>query len=268
MTNMISPIFHLAKRHWYGLTNSIRVLPDFMLIGSTKSGTTSLYHYLDSHDELVAASKKYVGYFDVNYRLGLAWYRSWFQTKINKGKSLSFDATPSYFQFSWSAKRIAETLPNVKLLLVLRNPTDMSYSKYQAACKKFNLKIPFSDLIEKELNDFNEDSMMNLKNIRYNSYILPNIYVKLLKDWLKYFSLEQMLIFSTEELSRNPKQTLYKIFDFLNVAHQEIDTNYRKNSSGNYPPMEYDVRQRLDSFFKPYNEELFKLINQKFDWDK
>ena len=278
MKMKFSKNFHLAKRHWYGVTNSIRVLPDFIVIGAAKSGTTSLYHYLAQHPCIASSSYDELGYFDDNYHLGINWYKSFFPTKFTKnkiikkyGKFLTYDVTPGYFQNPWCIKRMCKTLPDVKLILVLRNPVDRTYSHYQSSTKRgMKTKIPFRDLLDRDLKTYeqikNDDN--EYLNFILNSYIGPSIYVRLVKEWLRCFSLEQLLIFSTEELAKNPDEVFSRIFDFLNVKEQKINTKSRHNVEVYDTSLDSNLRQRLIDFFRPHNEELFNTINQRFDWDK
>ena len=76
--------WNLYKRGIAGLTSSFRVLPDFIIIGSMKSGTTSLYHDICEHPCVSPAAYDEIGFFDRNYELGVNWYRSLFPTKMNK----------------------------------------------------------------------------------------------------------------------------------------------------------------------------------------
>ena len=165
-----------------------------------------------------------------------------------------------------------ETLPNVKLILVLRNPVDRTYSHYQHATRRgMKTKIPFRDLLDRDLKTYEQiknDDNEYFKNFVLNSYIGPSIYVRLVKEWLKYFRLEQLLIFSTEELAKNPNEIFSRIFGFLNIKEEEINTESRQNVGGYDASLDSDLRQRLIDFFRPHNEELFNTINQRFDWDK
>ena len=166
-----------------------------------------------------------------------------------------------------------ETIPNPKLILVLRNPVDRTYSHYQHSTRRgIKTKIPFRDLLNRDLETYerikNEDNGIINKEFLWNSYIGPSIYAKLIKEWLKYFSLDQLLIFSTEELKKNHRDVFSRIHDFLNIKDEEIDTVTKHNTGGDYTPLDSDLRQKLINFFKPHNEELFNIINQKFDWDK
>ena len=195
------------------------------------------------------------------------------EKRINNNKNLAYEVSPSYFQSPWCIKNMHETIPNPKLILVLRNPVDRTYSHYQHSTRRgIKTKIPFRDLLNRDLETYerikNEDNGIINKEFLWNSYIGPSIYVRLVKEWLKYFSLEQLLIFSTEELKENHREVFSRIHDFLNINDEEIDTVTKHNTGGDYTPLDSDLRQKLINFFKPHNEELFNIINQKFDWDK
>ena len=87
MTNLLNKIKHtLVKRHIYGWSAPIRVLPNVIIIGVVRSGTTSLYHYLAQHPSISKSAYDELGYFDSNYELGLNWYKSLFPTIFEKKK--------------------------------------------------------------------------------------------------------------------------------------------------------------------------------------
>ena len=73
-----------VKRHFFGITSPLRVLPNFFVIGAGRTGTTSLYHYLDQHPSLSKSAYDELGFFDVNFHLGLHWYRSLFPSIFTK----------------------------------------------------------------------------------------------------------------------------------------------------------------------------------------
>ena len=84
MSNFLSKFKHIIlKRHVYAWSSSLRVLPDLIVIGVVRSGTTSLYHYLSQHPSIVKSTYDELGYFDTNYKLGLNWYKSFFPTKFS-----------------------------------------------------------------------------------------------------------------------------------------------------------------------------------------
>ena len=81
------------------------------------------------------------------------------------------------------------------------------------------------------------------------------------------FDRKQILILSSEELSTKTNETMNKIFQFLDLPKYEIPDIVKQNT-GDYSKMKTDTRKKLILFYSKYNQDLFKLLNQKFDWDK
>ena len=73
--------YQYLKRHYFGITAKSRVLPDFLLIGAVRSGTTSLYYDICQHPSVHEAAYDEIGFFDDNFHLGEEWYRSLFPSK-------------------------------------------------------------------------------------------------------------------------------------------------------------------------------------------
>ena len=103
------------------MTASMRVLPDFIIIGSMKCGTTSLYYDICEHPCASAAARDEIGFFDSNFHLGLNWYRSLFPTKKQidntrqkEGIAITGEDTPFYFWNKDARDRIQKLLPNLK----------------------------------------------------------------------------------------------------------------------------------------------------------
>ena len=104
MAKLLNKIKHIVvKRHVYGWSSSLRVLPNLVVIGVVRSGTTSLYHYLSQHPSIVKSTYDELGYFDSNYKLGLNWYKSFFPSIFEKKKVIqknkkfmTYDVTPFY----------------------------------------------------------------------------------------------------------------------------------------------------------------------------
>ena len=265
----------LLKQNYRYISAPFRVLPDFFVIGVVRSGTTSLFHYLNQHPNIVGASYDELGYFDDNYHLGVNWYKSLFPTIFTKkriekeqGKCLSFDDTPFYIYNPQVVRRIHENFPNSKMILLLRNPVDRAYSNYNLSP---NRKLTFEETIENEINEI-QNTNLELKDESYlvNDFyekILPRgFYAKQLEVWYQIFSKEKILIKSSEDFANNTDEVLNEIFDFLDVKQVKIK-DITKHNVRKFPPMEQKTRDYLIEFFKPHNESLYKLINEKFDWN-
>lgn len=268
----------LIQRHFFGITSPFRVLPDFFVIGPGRTGTTSLYYYLDQHPSLSKSAYDELGFFDVNFHLGLHWYRSLFPSVLTKFRIkfktnffLTYDVTPSYVRRPWIAHRIKKLFPNSKLIIVLRNPIDKTYSHFHLSTK-FGETRTFEEVIEEDMNDILKWDIKN-KDDNYfatkveNSKLARGFYIEQIPIWFKLFSKEQILIISSEDLASNTKDVMKKIFQFLNLPEYTIP-NIEKVNVSKYSKMNPNTRKTLIEFFRPYNEKLYEFLNYKFDWDK
>jgi len=261
------------------LTSPFRVFPDFIIIGTEKSGTTSLYDYMIQHPSIFAARTKEVHYFDINY-VGEWWYKSHFPTVFKKNyfkrkneKFVTGEATPYYLFHPLVPQRICQTLPKVKLIVILRNPIDRAYSLYHDNIRKKIENLSFEAAIKKEDERLKDEKEKILANSRYNSiiywgysYLTGGIYTQQLKTWFNFFHKNQFLILKTDDLQTNPNQVLNKTFSFLNVDNHEIQ-NLNTMNVGKYKPMETSTREFLHDYFYNYNKELENFLNMKFNWN-
>ena len=277
---MLKKIYwNFFRRNIFGITGPLRVLPDFIIIGSMKCGTTSLYYDICEHPCVSPAAYDEIGFFDSNFHLGLNWYRSMFPTKRRiedirrkEGVAITGEDTPFYFWNPVAAKRIQKLLPNIKLITILRNPIDRAYSEYQDLVSSESNSPSFETFIENEINTRRKDSsLITEENFEIfnqkNSYLLKGIYVDQLKIWAGLFPKEQIFTLSTENLNSEPITALESVFQYLNLPDYKIK-NIQRQKQKKYVPMNSQTRKILVEFFKPHNERLFKFIGKKFDWDE
>ena len=270
--------YQFYKRNIYALTGPIRSLPDFIIIGTVRSGSTSLYHNICQHPCVLSASYDELGFFDSNFHLGLNWYRSLFPTlfskwlvKRKKQFAITGEDTPFYIWSPLVANRILKILPNVKLIILFRNPVDRAYSNYHLGVREGSENLSFEDAIQFELDslkNFEIESEDDIKKYTISrSYIVKGFYADQLKIWLKLFKPEQLFITSTEDFQSNTENILNKIYDFLEIPQINLK-NLEKHKVASYSPMNDKTRKILVDLYKIRNEELFKMINKKFDWNK
>jgi len=272
--NKIRGYYHrYFKRGVSGITASSRVLPDFIIIGTVRSGSTSLYYNICEHPSVSEAAYDEIGYFDSNYHLGENWYRSMFPTQkiMNKiredtGYSITGEDTPFYFWKKEVAERILSDMPETKLIVILRNPVDRAYSNYNLAVRKNNEKLTFEEAIDEEMEFLSKNSFRETVD-RFRSYLTKGMYVNQIKPWLDVFSREQLHFLSTEQMKNEPCETLDLVFKFLSVPSYNIK-NPQERKLANYKQMNENTREQLIKYYKSYNEEFFGIINQKFEWDK
>ena len=269
----------LLKRHVYAITSPLRVLPDLIVIGVVRGGTTSLYHYLSQHPCIAKSAYDELGFFDSNFHLGLNWYRSLFPTTFEKnrikskyGHFMTYDVTPFYIYNPHVAQRILDVLPHVKIISILRNPVDRAYSNYYLGVRSGDEKRTFENTIDSDLkliqeheNDSKNDNYF--EQIIGKSYLARGFYTEQLQLWMDKFPKEQLLVISSKDLASKTADTLAIVFDFLNLPNHNIKDLSKRNEV-KYPPMNPDTRKMLVDYFRPHNEKLYSLLGRRFDWDK
>ena len=274
------PIAQSINRIVYNVTGSSHVLPNFLIIGAARSGTTSLYEYLSKHPSIIPGIGKEVYFFDKQFSKGINWYKSFFPTKLSmsrtqnklQSKCLTGEATPRYLHYPHAPKRIFSMLPNVKLIVLLRNPIDRAYSHYQMEVDSGHEKLSFEDAIsneeEKITNDMKKmESDENFYSVNFyrKSYTTRGIYVTQLERWFKYFPIEQFMILKSEDLYSNPSKIYKQVLDFLDLPKHELNS-FKAHRMRKYMSLESETRIKLNDYFKPYNEKLYKLLGRDFDW--
>ena len=197
----IYPYARNLYRAYCNLAGPLHTLPDFLIIGAARSGTTSLYEYLIQHSSIHSAVGKEVYFFDKKYNKGINWYRSFFPSKfskiiissLQKKSFLTGEATPRYLFHPHSPKRVHQVIPNVKLIVLLRNPIDRAYSHYQMEVDHGDEKLTFEEAIEKEeerittdLERMEKDENFYSVNFYRKSYLTRGKYFNQLKRWVVY----------------------------------------------------------------------------------
>lgn len=178
-------------------------LPNLIGCGAGKSGTTSLYHYLNQHPNIFMAKAKEVHFFSQHYAKGAAWYAENFK-QANNTKIIGEFST-SYMQNPNVPQRMFDLLPAAKLLFVFRNPIERAYSNYW-----FSVSIGTQD----EYVSFSEAIRTDPG---YTKYVTSGFYYFHLQRFLKYYKPEKIHIILTEDLKRDPIQQLVTCYQFLEV---------------------------------------------------
>lgn len=204
-------------------------LPEFILGGAQKSGTTSLHYYLNQHPDIFLHTGKLqeIHYFDDpdNYKKGIDWYVTFF--KDIDGHRLIGQNCPAYMYFDYVPERIYKVMPGVKFIFILRNPVDRAYSHYWHVWRKNRERKKFEVALKLE----NERILLGYRYKRNYSYLSRGKYMSLINNYLEYFSRSQILIIIYEEFVKNPNFVLEKCFNFLEVEsnfHVETSIVYNK----------------------------------------
>ena len=226
--------------------------------------------------------KKEIRYFSRVHYPNELWYRSNFPTNLSRRhfykktnqKLLSGEASPGYLFKPMVPGRMKDLLPDVKLIVILRNPVDRAYSDYHHSIRGGKDTLSFEKAIESEEERCAEEWERVLKDPNFRprnymaySYLAKGLYADSLERWFKHYDRKQFLILATEDFHKNPQLILDQIFDFLGVSSFQAE-NLRNLNVGEYNKMNVDTRKLLVEYFKPHNEKLYNLLRRNFDWDK
>lgn len=261
-----------------------RRLPNAIIIGARKAGTRALLEFLKIHPNIKACSVE-VHFFDNSnkYRLGLDWYRQ--QMPESRPEDITIEKTPAYFVTDETPERVFQMSRTVKLIVILRDPTERAISDYvQIKLKKLGVLRPFEKFVTKDKEETVLRTTINAVQI--------GVYIKHLRKWLKYFPRSQLHFVSMEELTTNPTTELQAIEKFLNIkpffrkdqfyinqtkgfpcfSKYVEGKKYRNSgclseSKGRpHPVIRDDIRELLQDYYRPYNKELYEEVERDFHW--
>ncbi|MFF2089465.1 ATP-binding cassette domain-containing protein [Paenibacillus sp. NPDC058174] len=255
------------------LTDNTTTKPDFLIIGTQKGGTTSLYHHLTGHPNIQAAAIKEIHYFDEQFGRGFDWYKRHFPSNLPAG-IITGEASPYYLFHPQTPRRVYELLPNVKLIVVLRNPVQRAYSHYRMMVKRGIEQLSFPDAILAEHDRVNDDynrmamdSSYSSPNCSHYSYLKRGLYVEQLERWYQYFPKEQFLIMNSEKLFQNPVECCTRAGQFLNIPDWTGNDFPHLLEGDEGPEIPADTLAWLQQYFTDPNRKLFELIGEEYDWN-
>ncbi|NJO71288.1 MAG: tetratricopeptide repeat protein [Oscillatoriales cyanobacterium RM1_1_9] len=214
--------------------------PDFIILGTQKGGTTSLYYYLAQHPQIMPSLIKEIEFWGSKFNRGLPWYLSHFPPTPQGQKILTGEATPSYFDTSVVPNRLLNCFPKIKLIVLLRNPVERAISHYYQWVD-LNWELQPLDLAVdtaiEQLQNLNSPIGSQVLSQVWNqpdNYVARGMYVEFLKKWFSIFPGEQILILKSEDFYQNPAVTLQQVYKFLELPPVQL-THYKKHNSRTLP---------------------------------
>lgn len=268
-----------------------RVLPDFLVIGAAKCGTTSLFdaicmHPLVARPRTNGQPRKELLYFDYNFHRGTDWYRKHFPLEVERREFaqehgqpfVTGEATASYLTGYWVPGRVRQVVPDVKLIVTLRNPIDRAYSAFQMSrrerleeCESFEQAIALeAERLAGELERVHSNPRYNPPlppPLGYWSYLHRSRYADHVASWLEQFPREQLLFLRFEDLAVDPSGALEEVHSFLGLPPYR-GGELRKLNAATYAEMNPSTRAELVEHFRPYNQRLRELTGIDFGWDR
>jgi hypothetical protein len=271
-----------AMGAWRRVSSRTRALPDFVVIGAQKSGTTSLYRYLTAHPSIVGAAKKEVHYFDLNHRRGVDWYRSNFPPRRRLERlasrlgrrAVTGEASPYYLFHPHVPQRMHELLPHAKLMVLLRDPVERAISHHNHEVQDGFETLPFAEAIEAEerrlprspeLLAGDETSPAAFSHL-HHSYLSRGRYAEQLEAWFERYPRHHFLIMDSSELFDDPQAAVARTLAFLELPPHEL-ASYENVTSRAKPESAPELRRRLYAYFAPHNQRLYELLGTDFRWE-
>lgn len=245
--------------------------PHFLIIGAQKSGTSSLYSALAQHPQIAAATRKEIHFFDQHYSRGKTWYQQ--QLGEASEGQLNGEASPFYLAHPLAAERIQQHNPTVRLIALLREPAARAYSHFQHQTRRGVETLSFADALARE-DERTQQHWQALAEgacpvgspAQQFSYRQRGYYAEQLQRYLARFPREQLLVLPSEDFFVDPLASCQRCFAFLGIDPDFIAQDLAVRKPGHYPAPEQTLLQRLREHYQPYNQQLFQLLGERYDW--
>lgn len=252
---------------------SHKTKPDFLIIGTQRGGTTSLFSLLSDHPEIFMPEEKEVHYFDLNYDKGIDWYVAKFPAHPRDSKVISGEASPYYLFHPHVPARVAKDLPEVKLIALLRDPVDRAYSNYMLERKRNAEPLDtFSQAVAMEnLRTQADEEQMKLdpnfigNDFQRYSYMKRGLYGQQVQRWFTYFPKDRFLLLKSEEFYADPKKILTRIYDFLDIE-DVYPKEFRILNKMTDEPMTFEMKMRWSPYFREDGKLLRSIAGEEFSW--
>jgi hypothetical protein len=250
----------------------MREKPDFLIIGVQKAGTSSLFEYLAQHPQVKVPGEKELHFFDLNYGKGFKWYRNQFPGKKLFKKSITGEASPYYIFHPLVPSRIKTHLPDTKLIVLFRDPAHRAYSHYQMQIRRNIEQKEFLQAVEFEQSHIQEEEEKIKLDPAYHSiihqrfsYLNRGHYYEQITRWLKLFPRESFHFIKSEDLFSDPRKELDSIYDFLEIKRIH-PSDLEARFTGDYTPLDPEISEYLNNYYREKNAKLQELISDKFQW--
>lgn len=248
--------------------------PGYLVVGTKRGGSTSIARWVSMHPEVAPCRlRKGTHYFDVNFHRGWNWYLSSFEP-LRDGIRVTGEASPYYMFHPLSIERIAEALPDVRLIVSLREPVARAWSHYQYEVQQGfeNQSFPEAVALEEERLRGEEDRIR--ANPRYESYahrhhtyLQRGHYAEQLERIFDHFPREQVLVTRSESMFTDPHGELARVWSHLGLTPVELQGLDRYKATHvplDLPPA---LHEELQEHYGPWNARLQQLLGPEFSWN-
>ena len=258
-----------------------RVLPQVILAGVQRSGTTALFEALYRLPNVERPRRgKGSHYFSYNYYRGWEWFQSQFPTEAwakrieakAGGPLFCFDACPYYLFHPFAVERMSLTLPDIKVMVMLRDPVRRAESHFHHSVSHGHEDLSFVDALDAEeerlageIDRMQQDWSYWSHSHEHHSYFSKGLYVEQLERLFANYDRDQVMVIQSEEFYRNSNVVLAQATNWLGLPTVTVDQRDDRNGHA-YEKMDQEMRQHLIELYREPNEQLFELLGQRYDW--
>jgi len=239
-------------------------VPNFIIIGCQRCGTTSLYTYLAQHPQILTPIKKEMDFFSWHFDRGIDWYLAHFPPMPSGEQFLTGEASPSYFDSREAPERLYSLFPEAKLIVLLRNPVDRAISQFYRLTNLNWEARSLDRVISDEIERLNQNPEYIIGEEPGN-YLARGRYIEFIKNWRTFFPPEQLLILKSEDFYAGAATTVKQVLEFLDLPEYQL-SEYQNANPGSYQPVNESVRDWLRDYFRPYNQQLEEYLSTNFNW--
>lgn len=262
---------------------ALRPPPDFVIVGAQRCGTTSLFRALTAHKAIMpnVIDAKGIHYFDTSYHQDDAWYFAHFASQAERDKhearvghkAVVGEASPYYLFHPAGAERMARTIPDAKLIVLLRNPVKRAISHHlhmvweghesvEDIDEALDLESTRLAGIEQQL--LSDKSLVSRPHQHY-SYLARGHYASQLERLYEYFDRKNVLVMATETLVSDSKSSLATIQSFIGLEPDASIDLGKRNASSRFEPRPQTL-ERLAAEYAESNKQLGKLVDVQIPW--
>ncbi len=261
-------------------TSGLRMLPDFILAGASRSGTTSLHRALITHPAVVApVLNKGVHYFDVGYTHDVSWYRGHFpirriaELRARSAPPLAFESSGYYMHHPVAPDRIAAAIPSVKIIVMIRDPVERAFSAYKhESARGFEDAGSFEQALELEagrlegeVERLRSDPRYISLSHRHQSYADRGRYAGQIRHLFELFGRDRVHVLFSEDFFATPESEYEKVLTFLGLPIVHAPAYEQHNARRSSRMNEY-TRTKLTEHFDPFDQDLADLLGTTAAW--
>jgi hypothetical protein len=229
------------------------VLPNFVIVGAMKCGTSSLAKWLGDHPDAWVVPEKELHFFNQGWERGLPWYESRFTA--SNGQARVGEASPTYLVDLDCHDRMASVLPDARLIAMVRDPVDRAYSHYWHWRERMGETRTFEQVVDDELagRPGADRLVWNPERPEEYSYLGPGVYLKQLQHLASRFERGQLKVIVFDDLSEKPDEVFRDVCRFLELGVEQVPESVGRveNSFRYYYPRwlwAFFVRVRIGRF--------------------